>query len=60
MNMKAKPQLRQSMQEEEISTALNTHWHASAVSDADAEHDIYDDDVICDESTGRITRFTSM
>jgi hypothetical protein len=48
MNMKAKPQLEQSMQEEQIRTALNTHWHASAVGDANAEHDIYDDDAICD------------
>src|SRR6266481_6204920 len=48
MNMKAKPQLEQSMQEEQIRTALNTHWHASAVGDANAEHDIYQDDVICD------------
>jgi len=29
MNMKAKPQLEQSMQEEQIRTALNTHWHLS-------------------------------
>jgi ferredoxin len=29
MNMKAKPQLKQSMQEEQIRTALNTHWNAS-------------------------------
>jgi ketosteroid isomerase-like protein len=48
MNMKAKPQLEQSMQEEQIRAALNAHWHASAVGDANAEHDIYDDDVICD------------
>ena len=46
--MKAKPQLKQSMQEEQIRTALNCHWHASAVGDANAEHDIYDDDAICD------------
>ena len=48
MNMKAKSQLEQSMQEGQIRTALNTHWHASAVGDANAEHDIYDDDAICD------------
>src|SRR6266446_1147744 len=24
------------------------HWHASAAGDANAEHDIYDDDAICD------------
>ncbi len=48
MNMKAKPQLEQSTREEQIRTALNAHWHASAVGDANAEHDIYDDDTICD------------
>jgi hypothetical protein len=36
------------MQKEKILEALNAHWHASAVGDLDAEHDIYDDDVICD------------
>ena len=46
--MKAKPHLEQSKQEEQIRKALNTHWHASAVGDANAEHDIYDDDAICD------------
>jgi hypothetical protein len=48
MNTKAKPQLEQSMQEEQIRTALNTYWHASAVGDANAEYDIYYDDAICD------------
>jgi hypothetical protein len=48
MSMKAKSQLEQSMQEEQIRTALNAHWHASAVGDANAEHDIYDDDAIGD------------
>ncbi|SRR6266852_4902137 len=48
MNMEAKPQLEQSMQEEQIRAALNKHWHASAVGDANAEHDIYDEDAICD------------
>jgi hypothetical protein len=48
MNMEAKPQPEQSMQEEQIRTALNRHWRASAVGDANAEHDIYDDDAICD------------
>jgi hypothetical protein len=36
------------MQEQEIRTALNAHWHASAVGDANAEHAIYNDDAICD------------
>ncbi|WP_213781392.1 nuclear transport factor 2 family protein [Caballeronia sp. dw_276] len=36
------------MQEEITRAALNLHWQASAAGDLDAEHDIYDDDVICD------------
>ena len=36
------------MKEEQIREVLNAHWHASAIGDVDAEHDIYDDDVICD------------
>jgi hypothetical protein len=36
------------MQEEEIRAALDAHWRASAAGDADAEHDIYDDEAICD------------
>jgi hypothetical protein len=36
------------MQEDVIREALNKHWRASAVGDANAEHDIYDDDAICD------------
>jgi len=46
--MKARPQLEQSMQEEQIRTALSGHWYGSAVGDANAEHDIYLDDAICD------------
>lgn len=46
--MEAKPQLRQSSQENPIRAALNKHWQASAAGDADAEHEIYDDDAICD------------
>jgi hypothetical protein len=44
------------MQEEQIRKALNSHWHASTVADAKAEHDTYDDDAICDypESGERI------
>ena len=34
--------------EEQIREALDAHWRASAVGDADAEHDIYEDDAICD------------
>lgn len=36
------------MQEEEIRQALDLHWTASAAGDLDAEHQIYDDDAICD------------
>ena len=36
------------MQEAQIREALAAHWQASAAGDADAEHNIYDDDVICD------------
>ena len=36
------------MQDEDIRGALDAHWRASASGDADAEHDIYDDDAICD------------
>ncbi|MGA2096222.1 MAG: nuclear transport factor 2 family protein [Candidatus Acidiferrum sp.] len=36
------------MQEEQIRAALNAHWRASADGDADAEHEIYADDSICD------------
>jgi hypothetical protein len=36
------------MQEEQIIAALSAHWHASAIGDANAEHDIYSDDAVCD------------
>ena len=36
------------MKAEQIPEALNAHWHASAAGDLNAEHDIYDDDAICD------------
>ncbi|MFM0519163.1 MULTISPECIES: nuclear transport factor 2 family protein [Caballeronia] len=36
------------MSEEQIRETLNAHWLASANGDLDAEHDIYDDDAICD------------
>ena len=36
------------MQTEQIREALNAHWKESAAGDADPEHDIYDDDAICD------------
>src|ERR1700679_1899099 len=36
------------MQEEQIREALNEQRQASAAGDANAEHDIYDGDAICD------------
>jgi SnoaL-like domain len=36
------------MGDEQIREALDAHWRASADGDADAEHDIYADDSICD------------
>jgi len=36
------------MEEEEIRETLNKHWQASAAGDANAEHDIYAEDAICD------------
>jgi hypothetical protein len=35
-------------EEKQVREALDAHWRASAVGDADAEHDIYDDDAVCD------------
>jgi hypothetical protein len=35
-------------QEEQIREALNLHWRASAAGDASAEHNIYDDNAVCD------------
>jgi hypothetical protein len=40
--------LEQSMHDDQIPEALKAHWQASADGDANAEHDIYDDQVICD------------
>src|SRR5271167_5260803 len=39
---------RMIMKEKQIREALNKHWQASAGGDANAEHDIYDEDAICD------------
>jgi hypothetical protein len=37
-----------SPQDDQIRAALDAHWRASASGDANAEHDIYADDAICD------------
>jgi len=36
------------MGQERIQEALDAHWQASAAGDADAEHEIYAEDAICD------------
>src|SRR5205085_11889274 len=36
------------MRDEQISEALKKHWEASAAGDADAEHEIYHADSVCD------------
>jgi hypothetical protein len=46
--MKPETRREEAMQEEQIREALNKHWEASAAGDAKAEHDIYDDDAICE------------
>jgi ketosteroid isomerase-like protein len=56
--VEAKRQPVESLQEEQIGAALNARWHASAAGDANAEHDIYADDAICNyfQSGERIPR----
>ena len=46
--MKTEERPDYSMEEKQILEALNLHWRASAAGDAEAEHDIYADDAICD------------
>ena len=46
--MKMEDSREQSIVEREIREALEAHWHASAIGDANAEHDIYADGAICD------------
>jgi hypothetical protein len=36
------------MQEEQIREALDAHWMASAIGDADAEYEIYTNDAVCE------------
>jgi hypothetical protein len=36
------------MEEQEIRTALNRHWAASASGDQNTEHEIHADDAVCD------------
>jgi len=46
--MKTKSKLGRSLEGEQIRASLDAHWRASAAGDANAEHDIYADDAICD------------
>ena len=54
--MGANQQLARPMQEEQIRAAPNARRHASAAGDANAEHDICDDDAIGDYQSGERIR----
>ena len=55
--MEAKPQLKQSMQEEQIRAALDQHWAASDANDFETEHRIYHDDAVLEyPQSGERTR----
>src|SRR5271157_5802204 len=57
MNMTAKPQPEQSMQEEQIRAALDQHWAASDANDFETEHLIYHEDAVLeDPQSGERTR----
>ncbi len=46
--MESEHPLEQSIQEAQNREALNAHWRASAAGDVDAEHAIYDEEVLCE------------
>jgi len=55
--MKAKPQLNQSMLEQQIRSALDQHWVASNANDFEAEHQIYHEDAVLEyPQSGERTR----
>jgi ketosteroid isomerase-like protein len=55
--MNTKPQLEQSMQEEQIRAALDQHWAASDANDFETEHRIYLDDAVLEyPQSGERTR----
>jgi SnoaL-like domain len=57
MNMEAKPQLEQSMQEQQIRAALDQHWAASDGNDFETEHRIYLEDAVLEyPQSGERTR----
>ena len=47
-NLDIKKSMETTENEEQIREVLNAHWQASAAGNVKAEHDIYDDDAICD------------
>src|ERR1700756_1998636 len=55
--MEAKPQLEQSVHEEQIRAALDQHWAASDANDFVTEHLIYHDDAVLEyPQSGELTR----
>jgi ketosteroid isomerase-like protein len=55
--MKAKTQLEQSMQDEQIRAALDQHWAASDANDFETEHRIYHEDAVLEyPQSGERTR----
>jgi ketosteroid isomerase-like protein len=57
MNMKAKPQLEQPVQEQQIRAALDQHWAASDANDFETEHRIYLEDAVLEyPQSGERTR----
>ncbi|MGB7465674.1 MAG: nuclear transport factor 2 family protein [Candidatus Acidiferrum sp.] len=55
--MEAKPQLEQSMQEQQIRAALDQHWAASDANDFETEHRIYHEDAVLEyPQSGERTR----
>jgi ketosteroid isomerase-like protein len=57
MNMGAKPQPEQSMQEQQIRAALDEHWAASDANDFETEHRIYLEEAVLEyPQSGERTR----
>src|SRR6202008_5087646 len=55
--MEAKPQLEQSMQEQQIRAALDQHWAASDANEFETEHRIYHEDAVLEyPQSGERTR----
>ncbi|SFP00863.1 hypothetical protein SAMN05428949_7155 [Chitinophaga sp. YR627] len=48
MKIRKNSRQRSFIQDKQIRKTLHAHWLASAAGDIAAEHDIYDDNVICD------------